>query len=156
MLMSMLLSTATAAADRVGKPAQDFALKSLDGKNIRLSELRGEVVLVNFWATWCGPCREEMPLLNQVYQSYHAVGLEMLGVNIDDDANSASNMAKTLGVKFPVLFDASKSVSRQYEVSTMPMTLLIGRDGTVRYVHQGYERGYEERYMNEIRQLLKE
>jgi peroxiredoxin len=152
-----LLSTVHAAqADLRGRAAPDFALKSLGGQNLRLSELRGEVVMVNFWATWCGPCRQEMPLLNQIYQRYHPVGFELLGVNIDDATDRAAGMARTLGVNFPVLFDDGKSVSRLYGVNTMPMTLLIGRDGTVRYVHQGYERGYEQTYLDQVRELLKE
>jgi len=146
---------ATAAESR-GQAASDFALKSLSGANVRLSEHRGEVVLVNFWATWCGPCRQEMPLLNQIYQRYHGVGLELLGVNIDDTGGRATDMARTLGIGFPVLFDDSKTVSRQYQVNTMPTTLLIGRDGTVRYRHEGYQPGYEQKYVDQIRELLKE
>ncbi len=149
-------ATAAAQPDLRGKTAPDFALKSLGGQNLRLSELRGQVVLVNFWATWCGPCREEMPLLDQIYDSYHGIGFELLGVNIDDVADRAVTMARTLGVHFPVLFDASKTVSRLYDVNTMPMTVLVGRDGTVRYVDQGYERGKEQIYIDQIRQLLKE
>jgi len=148
------LSAFAAAAS--AELAPDFALKSLSGTNQRLSEHRGEVVLVNFWATWCGPCRQEMPLLNQIYQRYHAVGFEMLGVNIDDTSGRATDMARTLGVSFPVLFDDTKAVSRQYKVNTMPTTLLIGRDGTVRYRHEGYQPGYEQQYIDQIRTLLKE
>jgi len=139
-----------------GRLAPDFALKSLNGPNMRLSELRGEVAMVNFWATWCGPCRQEMPLLNQIYRQYHAVGFELLGVNIDDVADKAVDMANTLGVTFPVLFDEEKSVRRLYHVSTMPTTLLIGRDGTVRYVHKGYTAGLEQTYLDQVRALLKE
>ncbi len=155
-LAAATLSAPVAAGDLRGQPAPDFALRSLDGPNVRLSELRGEVVLVNFWATWCGPCREEMPLLNQIYQRYHAVGFELLGVNIDDVGSHATDMAHSLGVSFPVLFDEAKTVSKLYSVDTMPMTLLIGRDGTVRYLHQGYQRGYEQTYMDQVRELLKE
>jgi peroxiredoxin len=154
-LLAIQAVPATAAELR-GHAAPDFALKSLAGSNLRLSELRGEVVLLNFWATWCGPCREEMPLLEQIYQHYHAVGFELLGINIDEDTGKAGSMARTLHVSFPVLFDSSKAVSQQYGVNTMPMTVLVGRDGTVRYLHQGYQRGYEQTYLDEIRGLLKE
>ena len=161
-VLALLLCLAAAlpwparAAAVLGQPAPDFALRSLDGHNLRLSELRGEVVMVNFWATWCGPCREEMPLLNQIYGSYHGIGFELLGVNIDDSSDRAAEMVRTLGVRFPVLFDADKSVSRLYDISTMPMTLLIGRDGTVRYIDQGYEAGRESTYVDQVRALLKE
>jgi peroxiredoxin len=160
---ALLLLLVAAAAHASASPsalqdraAPDFALKSLAGSNLRLSELRGEVVLLNFWATWCGPCRQEMPELNQIYKEYHNVGLEVLGVNIDDVADSASQMTRSLNVTFPVLFDESKAVSRLYRVDTMPITFIVGRDGTVRYVHKGYEPGYEQTYMNEVRTLLKE
>lgn len=147
----------SAQADMKNKPAPDFALRSLDGQNRRLSEMRGEVVMINFWATWCGPCREEMPLLDRIYQQYHPVGFEVLGVNVDDAGSTrAVEMAKNLGVSFPVLFDEAKSVSRLYGIDTMPMTVLIARDGTVRYLHQGYQPGAEQGYMDQIRQLLKD
>lgn len=147
---------ASAASLAAGQPAPDFALRSMEGPNLRLSELRGHVVMVNFWATWCGPCREEMPRLNDIYRLYHGVGFDLLGVNMDDVNDRATGMARTLGVTFPVLFDESKSVARAYSVSTMPMTVLIGRDGTVRYIHQGYENGYEQTYLDQVRGLLKE
>ena len=149
-------ATAASASPTAGQPAPDFALKSMSGPNLRLSELRGHVVMINFWATWCGPCREEMPKLNEIYRLYHNVGFDLLGVNIDDTSDRATDMARTLGVTFPVLFDESKSVARSYAVSTMPMTILVGRDGTVRYLHQGYERGYEQTYLDQVRGLLKE
>src|SRR5690606_27710681 len=145
-----------AATGLVGQPAPDFALKSASGQNLRLSEYRGEVVMINFWATWCGPCRQEMPLLDELYDRYQRVGFQLLGVNIDDDSSKAMNMAAELGVSFPVLFDSNKSVSREYEVQTMPVTILVDRNGTVRHVHQGYKPGYEEKYLTEIRALLRE
>ena len=147
---------ASARSGLEGKAAPDFALRSLDGKNRRLSELRGEVVMINFWATWCGPCREEMPLLDRIYQQYAPVGFQILGVNVDDAGSRAAEMAQTLGVSFPVLFDETKSVSKLYDIGAMPMTVLIARDGTVRYLHKGYQRGVERDYIDQIRELLKD
>jgi thiol-disulfide isomerase/thioredoxin len=112
--------------------------------------------MVNFWATWCGPCRQEMPLLDQLYSRYQRVGFSLLGVNIDDDSSKAMNMVSELGVSFPVLFDARKDVSRLYKVDAMPVTVLIDREGMVRYVHHGYEPGIEEKYLDQIRSLLRE
>ena len=155
---ALAATTALAAAPALsaGHPAPDFALKRLAGSKVRLSELRGAVVMINFWATWCGPCRQEMPLLDLIYKSYHGRGFDLLGVNIDDVSSRGADMARTLGVSFPVLFDDAKNVSRMYSVNTMPLTVLIGRDGTVRYVHQGYENGYEQTYLDQVRGLLKE
>jgi peroxiredoxin len=136
--------------------APDFTLRTLDGPNLRLQEQRGRVVLVNFWATWCGPCRQEIPHLNKLYEKYRASGFVLLGVNIDDDAKVASDLALKLGVKFPVLMDTDKTVSRLYDMSAMPATIVIDRDGRVRYIHRGYRDGYEQTYDQQIRGLLKE
>jgi thiol-disulfide isomerase/thioredoxin len=112
--------------------------------------------MVNFWATWCGPCRQEMPLLDELYTRYQRVGFTLLGVNIDDDSRKAMNMVSELGVNFPVLFDSRKEVSKLYQVDAMPVTVIIDREGNIRYVHQGYKPGYEEHYLDEIRTLLRE
>lgn len=144
----------SALADLEGREAPDFALKSAAGDNLRLSEYRGNVVMLNFWATWCGPCRQEMPLLDEMYDRYRKVGFTLLGVNIDDDTRKALEMAEALEVSFPVLFDAEKEVSRRYAIEAMPGTVLIDRQGVVRYVHYGYKPGYEQAYLDEIRSLL--
>ena len=159
-IASIILATfaagVLASSSLEGKAAPDFVLKSSSGENLRLSEYRGEVVMINFWATWCGPCRQEMPLLDDLYSRYQRVGFSLLGVNIDDDSGRAMQMAEELGVNFPVLFDERKEVSRLYEVEAMPVTVLVDRAGTVRHVHHGYKPGYEEIYLTEIRALLRE
>jgi len=145
-----------ASSGLTGQPAPDFALRSATGENLRLSEYRGEVVMINFWATWCGPCQQEMPLLEELHNRYQRVGFRLLGVNIDDDSDRAMDMVQNLGVTFPVLFDETKVVSKLYQVEAMPVTVLLDRAGTVRYVHHGYKPGYEEHYLTEIRSLLRE
>lgn len=149
-------ATSLASSGMIGKPAPDFALKSTTGQNLRLSEYRGDVVMINFWATWCGPCRQEMPLLDDLYNRYERVGFKLLGVNIDDNSQRAIDMMKELGVNFPVLFDNTKDVSKLYNVNAMPVTVILDREGNVRHVHQGYKPGYEEKYLNEVRALLRE
>lgn len=153
---SILAATALAASGLTGQAAPDFALKSSSGENLRLSEYRGDVVMVNFWATWCGPCRQEMPLLDEMYSKYERVGFSLLGVNIDENSSKAMNMVAELGVSFPVLFDTRKEVSKLYEVDAMPVTVIIDREGTVRYVHHGYKPGYEQMYLDQIKSLLRE
>lgn len=156
--LALMLSAGGVVASTalVGEAAPDFALKSAGGENLRLSEYQGEVVMINFWATWCGPCRQEMPLLDELYGRYQRVGFQLLGVNIDDDSDKAMDMVKELGVSFPVLFDSDKSVSRRYAVEAMPVTILVDRSGTVRHVHHGYKPGYEEKYLAQVRALLRE
>ena len=146
----------SAARDLVGTPAPDFTLSGLTGSNLRLSEYQGRVVMINFWATWCGPCRQEMPALQTIYQRYEPAGFTLLGVNVDAEPDGARRMAEDLGVSFPLLFDADKDVSKLYDVRAMPVTVLVDRDGRVRYVHHGYKPGYEERYLDQVRTLLRE
>ncbi|MFT5501000.1 MAG: peroxiredoxin, partial [Woeseiaceae bacterium] len=90
------------------------------------------------------------------YNRYQRVGFSLLGVNIDDDSRRAMQMIEELGVNFPVLFDETKEVSQLYDVEAMPVTVLVDREGTVRHVHHGYKPGYEEKYLTEIRALLRE
>jgi peroxiredoxin len=134
----------------------DFTLKRMDGPNLRLQEQRGQVVMVNFWATWCGPCRQEMPHLNRLYEQYRGSGFVLLGVNIDEDPARAAALARSLGVSFPVLFDTDRSVARQWDLGTMPSTVLIDRSGRVRHIHRGWREGLESTYDTQTRGLLKE
>lgn len=150
-----LLAGSAFSAVAPSSPAPDFTLRTMGGPNLRLQEQRGQVVLVNFWATWCGPCRQEMPQLNKLYDKYRAAGFVLLGINVDDNSQRASDVAHKLGLRFPVLLDSDKTVSRLYDLSTMPTTVLIDRDGQVRHVHSGYLAGYEDLYDKEIRGLLK-
>ena len=156
LIFSVLAATSLASSGLAGRPAPDFALKSSSGENLRLSEYRGDVVMINFWATWCGPCRQEMPLLDELYSRYERVGFNLLGVNIDDDSSRAMAMINELGVSFPVLFDSRKEVSKMYNVDAMPVTVIVDREGNVRHVHQGYKPGYEQKYLDEVRALLRE
>tara|TARA_R110002096_G_scaffold6409_2_gene29729 strand:+ start:48615 stop:49112 length:498 start_codon:yes stop_codon:yes gene_type:complete len=156
LFVAVFAASALASSGLEGQQAPDFALKSSTGENLRLSEYRGDVVMINFWATWCGPCRQEMPLLDELYSRYERVGFNLLGVNIDDDSRRAMQMIEELGVNFPVLFDARKEVSKLYEVEAMPVTVLVDREGNVRYVHHGYKPGYEDKYLDQVRSLLRE
>lgn len=155
-LFTVFTVTSVASSGLTGQPAPDFVLKSASGENLRLSEYRGDVVMINFWATWCGPCRQEMPLLDELFTRYRRVGFNLLGINIDDDSRRAMKMIKDLGVSFPVLFDETKAVSKLYAVEAMPVTILVDREGIVRHIHHGYQPGYEDKYLTEIRALLRE
>jgi peroxiredoxin len=156
-LAALVVTGGTAAAGVTPSTgAPDFTLPRLGGANLRLQEQRGQVVMVNFWATWCGPCRAEMPHLSRLYDKYRASGFTLLAVNIDEDPLKAASLATQLGMRFPVLLDTEKKVSRLYDLSTMPSTVLIDREGRVRYVHRGYRDGYEDTYDKQIRELLRE
>jgi peroxiredoxin len=154
----LLLSWAAAQAAEMtpGSQAPEFTLKSLKDKNLSLREFRGQVVMINFWATWCGPCRQEMPALNALYEKYRSAGFVLLGVDVDAESGSAAQMAGKLKVTYPILFDTEKKASALYLVSAMPTTVLIDRSGKVRYVQKGYLAGYEDKYQTQVRELLKE
>ena len=136
--------------------APDFTLKSTTGKNFRLSEFRGEVVLINFWASWCGPCRQEMPLLSDLHDRYKSLGFTVLGVNVEEDSSDARRLLGKMSVSFPVLLDTTSTVSKQYDVIAMPSTVLVDRDGNMRYLHKGYKPGLEDVYLQQVRELLRE
>ncbi|GAA0764416.1 TlpA family protein disulfide reductase [Ideonella azotifigens] len=155
-LCLLLLAGLAQATPTPNAPAPDFTLRTAEGRNLRLQEQRGQVVMLNFWATWCGPCREEMPQLGKLYERYQGAGFQLLGVNVDEDPAAAAALAQKLGVKFPVLLDSAKQVSKLYELNSMPSTVLIDRDGKVRFLHRGYRAGVEQTYDQQIRTLLKE
>ena len=134
----------------------DFTLKGMDGKNLRLEELRGQVVLINFWASWCGPCRQEMPILQKIHERYEPLGFTVLGVNVDEQQDKARRIVDRLKLDFPLLLDTAQSVSEAYEVNAMPFTVLVDRNGKISYIHRGYKPGDERQYVNRLKQLLRE
>ncbi len=132
MLAYPLVLHAAATPLRSGEPAPDFTLKSTDGRNLRLSEYRGDVVVLAFWASWCGPCRGALTELNSRPAQPDGNRATILGVNLDGDAGRAEAIARSLGLIFPTLVDTRQSVGRLYEVEKLPFTVLVDRDGVVR------------------------
>ena len=149
-----LASTTGIAASPAAAP--DFALPARDGGEVRLSELRGQVVMINFWATWCGPCRQEMPLLEQIHARYEPLGFTLLGVNVEPDSQAAQAWLAKVPVTFPILFDRENAVSASFGVEAMPSSVLIDREGRVRHVHRGYKPGDESVYADLVRGLVRE
>ncbi|MFT6735062.1 MAG: peroxiredoxin [Polaribacter sp.] len=154
LLTTFVVLSVNLSAKSVSAP--DFTLKSVDGKNVRLSELRGQVVLLNFWASWCGPCRQEMPILDAMHNKYKSLGFTVLGVNLDAKSKKAIGYLKDTPVSFPVLYDPKGITSEQYGVSAMPSTVIIDKNGNVRHLHKGYKSGYEDEYVAQIKKLLRE
>jgi len=143
------------AAD-AADPAPEFTLQARDGGVVSLSDHVGEVVLINFWATWCGPCREEMPHLEALFQRYSELGFTLLGVNVEEDSSLSDKFLAETPVSFPILFDPDNRVSELYDVVAMPSTVIVDRSGDVRFVHRGYQPGFEDEYQSQIRALLRE
>ena len=145
------------AADAIGQAAPPFSLPLRGGTApLGLGKLRGQVVMVNFWASWCGPCREEFPLLDQMYKKYKAMGFTMLGVNVEPESKDAEGFIAKTPVTFPIVFDKDSAVSKLYHVEGMPSTVLIDRNGVLRWVHRGYKTGDVDEYLNQVRALLRE
>ena len=156
LVFSVFAASSLASSGLAGQPAPDFALKSSSGQNLRLSEYRGDVVMINFWATWCGPCRQEMPHLEALYQRYNSLGFTLLGVNVEADPKGAEAWLAETPVSFPILLDSQNDVTKLYDVVAMPSTVLVDRTGNIRYVHHGYKPGYEDDYQTQIRELIRE
>jgi peroxiredoxin len=145
-----------AAPTLVGKDAPDFVLKANDGTNLRLSEFRGQVVLVNFWARWAGDARSEMRALNKINTTYERAGLVVLGISIDEDLRRAHEFADSMKVSYPIMFDTGSDLGRDYLLQKMPVTVLVDRSGVVRFSHVGFKRGDDRVYLDQIRELLRE
>lgn len=154
--VAAVLMALPAGAVTVQDAAPDFTLKSLEGSNLRLEEYRGQVVLINFWASWCGPCRQEMPLLDRLHQRYTDTGFAVLGVNVEGEEAPARELIDRIPVTFPVLIDKGQLVSELYKLEAMPSTVVVDRDGVVRYIHRGYKPGDEAKYVEVVKALIRE
>lgn len=117
-------------------PAPDFQLQTLDGSSVKLSDLRGHPVLINFWATWCGPCQLEMPLIEQYYKKYNP-DLIVLAVNNDEPESDVQAFVTNHKLTFPVLLDPGAKVEDLYHVRAFPTTFFVDKSGTIRYQHIG-------------------
>lgn len=156
LVLAVLARSPIALAVAGQGPAANFTLKSASGKNFRLSEYRGQVVLINFWASWCGPCRQEMPHLDSIQKKYQDLGFTVFGVNVEKDRAMADKILRDIPVSFPILFDTENEVSQVYDVDAMPATVLVDRNGEIRFMHRGYKPGYELEYERQIKTLIRE
>lgn len=140
----------------VGVEAPDFTQRVIGGGNFRLSERRGEVVLVSFWTSWCGTCRAQLERLSRIDSTYGNAGLVVVGVSLDDDPERARGLVRAVDAKFRNVFDGEKRLGKVYRVNDVPMTVLVDRSGVVRYVHGELSRSEEDELVAQIRKLLDE
>ncbi|MED1204920.1 thiol-disulfide oxidoreductase ResA [Heyndrickxia acidicola] len=128
------LTKASQGEIHVGQTAPDFVLKDMNGKTHQLSHYRGKGVFLNFWGTWCDPCKREMPYMNDLYEEYHKKGVEILAVHVKDTRYLVENFIKQYGLQFPVMIDKDGDVQNEYGIDPLPESLLIGPDGRVKKI----------------------
>ena len=153
---ALSVSLPALAGSGAAAPAPAFTLASRAGQDVSLAQYKGQVVMINFWASWCGPCRQEMPLLESIYKKYNKMGFTLIGVNVEPDSNAANEWLKATPVSFPILYDRDSKVSKLYDVAGMPSTVIIDRSGKLRVLHRGYKAGDENEYLDSIRTLIRE
>src|SRR5882757_6050372 len=153
---ALLIAVPASNAASGSGPAPQFTLDSRAGSKVSLAQYKGQVVMLNFWASWCGPCRQEMPLLESIYRKYNKMGFTLIGVNVEPDSKAAEGFLKQTPVSFPVIYDKDSTVSKAYDVSGMPSTVIIDRKGNIRVLHRGYKPGDENEYLDSIRTLVRE
>jgi len=124
-------SPSSAQGVEVGNVAPDFQLQSLDGQTVSLGDLRGEPVLINFWATWCPPCRSEMPYIQEVYEEWVNRGLVVLAINIGESSSKVEEFRQSHGLSFAVLLDTKQDVAQRYNITGIPTTFFIDKDGII-------------------------
>jgi peroxiredoxin len=127
----------TQVAPEIGSPAPPFSAPALTGEPLRLSELRGNIVVLNFWATWCVPCEIEMPELQALHENWQAHNVQVIGINIGEERAAIDAWLSSRQITFPLLLDASQSISQQYQLRGQPMTFVIDRQGIIRAIFYG-------------------
>ena len=126
-----------AQGPEIGKLAPDFELSSLDGKVVSLSDFRGKPVFLNFWATWCGPCRFEMPFIQKMYEGLSNEGLVVLAVNVQENPTRVKEFVESFGLTFPVLLDTNSEVRLAYNIRGIPTTFFIDKNGIIQDIKIG-------------------
>ena len=124
-------SSSSTQGVEVGDLAPDFQLQNLDGQTISLGNLRGKPVLINFWATWCGPCRGEMPYIQEIYEEWTNKGLVVLTINMGESSSKAEEFRQSYNLSFTVLLDAKQDVAQKYNIQYIPTTFFLDKDGII-------------------------
>jgi len=147
------------AAERyelVGKPAPDLVARGLTGENVRISEHRGEVVVVSFWSGSCNTCRNQLEALDRIAKTYRSAGLVVIGVNLDDNLARAQKFARAQDVQFPLLISTPRNTGQDFDVDRLPMVVFVDRSGFLRVAHREFKSRDEATYVRELRSLLDE
>jgi len=155
-LAGLLALVGCSAADYVerGSVAPAFTLDRLDGGPVSLSDLRGHVVLINFWATWCEPCRQEMPAMERLYEAHRDAGFELLAISVGEEPDPVRAFRDQVGISFPVLLDPDRVASQAYQTYRFPESFLVDAEGVVIERYIGPKSWDHEAYQERIRRLI--
>jgi len=133
----LLIGGCSSPSAQVGKRAPDFQLPNLEGESVSLSDFQGKPVLLNFWATWCGPCRQEIPLIQGIFEERLDTGLVILTVNIGEAPSAVNNFMQSANFSFPVLLDTNQDVALEYNIRAIPTSFFINEDGIIQAIKVG-------------------
>lgn len=155
-VLAVMLISASVFGQDVGSKAPDFTAKDINGNEISLSSLKGKVVLLDFWASWCVPCKKSMPHLIELNDTYKADSLVLLGINVDTDLEKIKEFQRSINaeIPFPVIFDKDSKLPPLYNVEGMPTTVVINKDGVIKYKEVGYDSGLKDKLDKTIKDLL--
>jgi peroxiredoxin len=156
LVMGGLAARAAEKHELLGQPAPDLVARGITGENVRLSEHRGEVVVVSFWSGACNTCRAQLEALDRIARTYGSAGLTVIGVNLDDNIARAEKFARAQDVQFQLLVATAKNTGRDFRVDRLPMIVFVDREGVLRVVHREFKSRDEARYVRELRTLLDE
>jgi len=140
-LATLLAATPAAWAVEIGEVAPPLAALQADGQAASLDKFRGQVIYLDFWASWCAPCRAAMPHYDRIHRARAGRGLVVIGINVDSDRGRAKDAIQRASASFPIVFDEAGTTAARYAVPAMPTAYLIGRDGRVRNIHHGFRDG---------------
>jgi peroxiredoxin len=153
--LALALSFGTAAlALDAGAKLPELGQNDLSGQKVTAASLAGKVVVVDFWASWCAPCREELPMLDKLYKKYKAQGLVVVGVSVDKDRANIEKFVAKMPLSFPLVHDADHGISSRYQPPRMPSSYIVDRKGLVRFVHAGYRAADATEFETQIKTLL--
>jgi len=153
LLLLLVLPGAATAVDR-GDRAPELGARDLSGQPVRVSAMRGKVLLVDFWATWCEPCRQELPFLQRLHERYGDEGLVVVGVSVDEDLGKVRRFVRRNGIGFTVVHDREKRIADRYGLERMPTNYLVDRRGVIRHVNPTFRAEHAERIENQVKRLL--
>ncbi|MEK6726311.1 MAG: TlpA disulfide reductase family protein [Deltaproteobacteria bacterium] len=154
-LVAVMLHPLCSYSAEIGGKAPAFSLKDIKGNTVTLESLKGKVVFLDFWASWCGPCKEELPELELLYKKYGKDGFEVVGISVDKSESNVVEFLKKRPISFTILTNIKGDVAEAYGLPGMPTGYIIGKDGVIQHRHAGFARAFLPVYEKEIAELLK-